>query len=382
MKAKICVFLIGCLIHHGVLAACRDIAVLSQDARYMVLDSTTLEIKDVGNLWWLGIRLLYNGVLNSSTLDVLISPEMFVDPSTDERLNSEVGDDGYFRSTVDYYFLENLGRNYRSQAELPTINYEERGIAPEWATYGSTQLVRTQDQMVQFVLFGHRYDNVENNRFAVLDSSFNLIISGSVSSSADSAVCRFDDRFFVAGGREAWSFDQFTEQVDYADWPDQEYVILNIRDGCRVLARPRGDAVDPDSGWRLIDFSTGEILSRFDLDVIPGRSLLFDNGSRWLIQNGVSDENNVLKLTPEFILVDTITGDILARAELDIGEAELPLITQPRRYCESGGVEERVIALRTPTGEDTRTTLYLIDAHTLTVLNSITLPFQEQVWAF
>ena len=122
MKTKVCVFLIGCLIHGGVFATCRDIAVLSRDARYMVLDSTTLEIRDVGNLWWLGIRLL-NFVGGNSTVDQFwIAPEIFVDPSTYEQINTVLGNDGYFRSTVDLYFLENLGqnlgRNYRTQAEI------------------------------------------------------------------------------------------------------------------------------------------------------------------------------------------------------------------------------------------------------------------------
>ncbi len=381
MKSHACVLLIGCLVHGSVFAACRDIAVVSRDAQFMVLNSSTLEIKDVGNLWWLGIRVLNNGVGNNFTLDVLASPEVVVDPISGERLNSVIDDDGYITSTVDSYFLENLGRNYRTQTEIPKINYKEQGITPEWATYSSSQLVQAQDQIVDFILSGHRYDNVEHNRFAVSDLSFNLIVDGFVSSSADSAVCQSGGRFYVAGGREAWSFDSLTGQVQYADWPDQDYVMLSRRDGCRLLARPRGDAVDPDSDWRLIDFSTGEILSRFDLDTF-GRSHLFDNGSRWLIQKGRRGEHNVLELTPEFILVDTFTGKILSQGELDINGAELPYNPLPQRFCESGSDEERVVALRRPLGDDSRTTLYLIDARTLSVLNSITLPFRERVWAF
>lgn len=382
MKTRICLFLIGCLIHGGVIAACRDIAVLSGDARYMVLDSRTLEIRDVGNLWWLGIRQL-NFVGGNSTLDsAWIQPEIFLDPSTGERLNTVLEDDGYFRPTVDRYFLENFGSNYRTQTDIPTINYEEQGITLEWATYRSTRVVRSQGEIFQFVLSGHQFNNVENNKFTVMDSSFNIIVDGTVGSSADSAICKVGSRIYVAGGREAWSFDSTTGQVDYANWPDRNYVITRIQDGCRALARPRGDAVNPDSDWRLIDFSTGEILSRFDLDFGTGRHYLFDNGSRWLIQGGRGDENNVLQLTSEFVLVDTITGEILVRTEPDINGAELPHIGQPRRFCESGGDEERVVALRRSIGEDTGTTLYLIDARTLTVLNSITLPFQEHVWAF
>ena len=381
MKLRTCAFLIGCLIHGGVYAACRDIVVLSQDARYMVLDSTTLEVRDVGNLWWLGIRQL-GRVVDGSTIDEFwISPNIFVDPSTYEELNVELGEDGYYRSTVDRYFLENLGRNYRTQAEIPFINFEEEGISPAWASYLSTKIARSQDETYRFILSGHRFDNVENNRFAVLNPSFAVVVNGTVSSSADSAVCQFGDHFHVAGGREAWSFDRLSGEVSYADWPDQQYVILRMQDGCRVLTRPRGDAVNPDYDWRLIDISTGETLSRFDLDVIPGRSLLFDYGRHWLIQKGRS-ENNVSIATPEFILVDTVNGEILAQTVLDIGEAEIPQAYLSRRFCDSGDNEQRVVALDNPLAEDEPTTLYLIDARTLSILNSTTLPFNERVWAF
>ena len=47
-------------------APCEDIAVLSWDAKYMVLDGDTLAPRDVGTLWWKGVRGI-SGLVSGST---------------------------------------------------------------------------------------------------------------------------------------------------------------------------------------------------------------------------------------------------------------------------------------------------------------------------
>ena len=61
IRACVVVMLLGLL---GRSFACEDVTVVYRDGRYLVLEINTLEVVDVGNLWWLGISsipVLYPG---------------------------------------------------------------------------------------------------------------------------------------------------------------------------------------------------------------------------------------------------------------------------------------------------------------------------------
>lgn len=62
-------------------AACEDIAALSDDARYIVLNADDLSIRDVGSLWWLGIRRVESSS-PGSTLAAAALGVMIFDPVT------------------------------------------------------------------------------------------------------------------------------------------------------------------------------------------------------------------------------------------------------------------------------------------------------------
>ena len=381
MKMTNIALLICILVHGTIVAECRDIAVLSRDARFVVLDSDKLELRDSGNLWWLGFRHI-DGVIPGSDLNrALVYSEYFVDVATGKRIHANLGswrdhlDPDPELPTIEWYLLQDLGRRYNSQSEVNFNNMADTDLflnrfsdeqREAWISDSNTLFLHAIDREKDLI----HYEFLSED----LDSLIGFVSEHYVTSSQ----CIVDDTIYMSGIRDSVALDISSGRTETALWVDPLYSMSNISDACFVLSQAmngeRGFYGD-NQDYQVVDISTGEIKSEFSLSTSNSRSYLFANGTRWLMQHEVKREGRWQDPTPEFTLVDTDSGEILLERELDIGNAIIPYSGDSRRFCSSGSDQERIVAID-------GLTIYLIDAFNLIVLASVTLPFEGGFYAF
>ena len=365
------------MINGTVYAACRDIAVLSRDAKYLLLDSTTLEIRDSGNLWWLGFRQIDYVYPGSNLNYSAISSETYVDVSTGNRIHVSPSirmEPTPDMPNVDVYVLENLGRNYQSQENVAFADFTELGIA----NVSRDSRIRLKWMQNEGVLVFWASTSRIQHSYALLSSFLEPIFQFGYESNVFFAQCRIEEDYYFSANQKALRVNVGTGQLEIPSWPGPEYEMTYTFDGCIVLSHRdvenRG-FYGPGTLYRLTNYATGETLSEFVLSTQRARSHLFADGSRWLMQEVESLPDGRTVATPRFKLVDTLSGRIVLESKLETGDAILPYYDEGRRFCDPGSDEERVIAID---GQ----TIYLIDAYSLTVMASTTLPFEEGMFVF
>ncbi|MCY4286991.1 MAG: hypothetical protein OXC63_00125 [Aestuariivita sp.] len=372
MRTMICFLISACVFNSAVHAACRDIVVLSRDAKYLLLDSNNLELRDVGNLWWLGLRQIDYVYPGSNLNFASFSTEFHADVSTGYRMHVGPGlriDPSPEMPFIDLYLLENLGRDYQSHQDVLFADSSKLGIE-NVDKYSMDRLKWMQNE--ETIVFSY-----DQYKYALVSSNLELISQFDFDSSMLSAQCRKGDEYFFASSRSVLSLDIATGEANSPSWVNPEYRFSRTFEGCKVLTYWRGEnaGMSAASKYQLIDYSNGNILSEFDLDIELSNYHLFADGSRWLMQELEMVSEGSYAGTNTFRLIDTLSGESILEAELDIGDAILPDSSDGRRFCETGSKEERVVAID-------GNTIYLIDAHSLTVLASKTLPFEERIFVF
>ena len=376
MRAIICFLISGCVFNSAVHAACRDIAVLSRDAKYVLLDSNNLELRDFGNLWWLGFRQIDYVYPGSNLNFSSFATEFHADVSTGYRMHVGPGlpiDPSPEMPYIDLYILENLGRDYQSHQDVLFADSSKLGIV-DIDQYSIHRRKCMQNE--QTMLFS-ALTNRDQYKYALVSSNLELISQFDFDYSMFHAQCRMGDEYFFASNRSVLSLDIVTGEVNIPLWVNPEYSFSSVFEGCKVLTYWNGEnaGMHAASKYQLIDYSNGNILSEFDLDIELSNYHLFADGSRWLMQELEVVSEGLFVGTNTFRLIDTLSGESILEAELDIGDAILPDSSEERRFCEPGSKEERVVAID-------GNTIYLIDAHSLTVLASKTLPFEERIFVF
>jgi len=90
--------------------ACEDLAVLSEDGRYIVLSGDNFAEKDVGNLWWLGTRAIDGVVPGSAYATAALQVKFFDRESGNPVIPPSRGSTGII--------VSELGRTLRTASEL------------------------------------------------------------------------------------------------------------------------------------------------------------------------------------------------------------------------------------------------------------------------
>ena len=223
------------------------------------------------------------------------------------------------------------------------------------------------------------YDAEERTyRYEYLSEDLNRMSGFSAERFVASVQCAVNDMIYLSSVRSSVELDRNAGEVAVPSWVDPTVNMSRISVGCHVLSRKQNEEREfygENNTYRVIDISTGETQSEFVLSTSFGRSHLFANGTRWLMQRELQHEDGRQEPTREFTLVDTVSGEILLEGELDIGNAMIPYSMDSRRFCSPGSDEERIIA-------KDGLTIYLIDAYTLSVLASMTLPFEDGFYVF
>ena len=339
--------------------ACDDIAVVSTDARYIVLDAVTLREIDVGNFWWLGIREVDMVVKNSSVSNAAFWVNNW-DPFVDSRPTAiESG-------ATRIISLQNLGRENSWNFRPPEMI---DAAAPKvwWVSQPNNQRLL-------------KFENAEQqSRISVLDSNLAPLETFNASdlTMGFGVACEgVGGSILVAGLRDYFKIAETGFQTTEFPLPQDgtRYHLMDVTLNCLVtLGRfgPLNELSDPQSQTvevAIVDMNKNQVVSRF-LTRRFVRNVLTDNGNKMIQQDlavqFVGENGDSIQLTPtnKFRVLDTRDGSIVSSREMPSSGR----ITSP--YC-SPDDPERVILYSDQT-------LYLIDATNLSTIATREIPFDE-----
>lgn len=323
-------------------SACEDIAVLSTDARYLVLSGNTLEIRDVGKLWWLGIRGV-DYVIPDSTL---ARAALW----TDSRHDLETGT--WTGPTSALVSLQDLGRQLTSVSDLILALSSSEYDSYRWVNDDpQNRLLRIHSNGDEYFVALVRTDLTQERQWR---SPIVRLGSG--------VSCVVDDRLFV-GGLEARLFGEGDELVVESiarRAPSNNYRLVGISMGCTVMVS------EPQLPTLLVDLSTNEVVTEFRAKA-QTRVVLFDSGRKLLQQDitrvpveGV--DGHRVGYTGHMTVADTSNGEFLREVTLN-GSGEMS-----RLMCRNEA--ERVVL--SDTGM-----VHLVDLDSLEIIATQPVPFHR-----
>ncbi len=329
------------------LGKCPDIGVLSTDARYLVLDGDTLETRDVGNLWWLGIRNVDN-VVHGSTLGGL---GLYSDRVMDMATGSFRDD---YWQTGGLFVLEDLGRQLYHTSKVPGLsdlpNSELQWIASPKDT--RPLILRRQNG---------------KSSVSLSDAQLKESPQGSTTLKTLRAACEDSPgRIFAGGVDHRLSIEQGVVSTDRLARAHRKsgYTMSGRSLNCLALMVKVAEEDVTMMHNAIIDLSTNSILSEYKTKryVSP---VLIANGGRLLQQvHAVPKERaSRVERTDEYRLLDTRDGRVLRSTRLGI-DGEL----QSHSFCSD---EREYMVIKSP-GR-----VHLLDPEKLEIVVSRDVPFER-----
>ncbi len=365
-RAAIAPLLTALLVSTQTDAACENI-VATRHAEYMVLDPEMLTTLQVGNLHWLGIYSAFPRV--GSSLEralVSVSPSYFIHTNSEEPVFEQARNSTYYTSALMY--LENLGKDLRSQGEIPVMRHSFPRVSDYsvlWADWIEEDTVIREDY----------YSGQQYVSYELLDTDFNVLrrwVPG-ISFNLGYPSCAIDDKVYFAGRNEVRVFDDQGGSIFELESLQRE----NLRlvpfhtKNCKALAFRDTPHDNPMFGAVLIDVVEGTLGPEFSVGKF-NNFLLYDEGRRLLQQRReasiVTESSGFTYMTrdhdapvDQFSLIDTTTGEVLLEKTLEIGSGLL----SGEMLCD----EETPRAL---VQDDDA--FYLIDPNTLEIVASKAVP--------
>ena len=351
---------------------CEEIAVLSHDAKYMLLDGETLATRDVGNLRWMGIWGI-DAILPGSTsarfafLSDSLSAELAV---SDES--------GHFQRSALVAVTNLAERNNTASRIAISHGYEFSLGDARWIDGADQLIVRTQKKSIVTVL---------DQGLSEVDSWINGVASEAT------FACRREGTLFSVAGTLRTVRQERESTVDALTIPDGlEDCRMESREwgrngadrlaeGCGVMLGCRGERGHVKA---VVDIAENKVVAWHQLGATHtlsgGRQngleaktympsvLLFADGKRLLRQQEQSiplpDGRSAFRTMPGPLLrtVNTGSGQVLNESTLS------PSGTVSRVFCR--GISERTVV----SGEGK---IHLIDLNTLETIASAAIPFER-----
>lgn len=329
--------------------ACEDVAVISRDARFIVLSSDDLSIADVGNLWWLGIRIVDGAIPGSTLARSGLGTESLVDVTT-----------GLLKPERGYLvILSDLGRQLRSPAEM-TSEPESGSVIKRWWVNGADpdRLIRIQRQAKNEYSLTLLNDELQDiAKWPIVTPDLGL-----------GAACADDRGRIIVGGlksRLVYSGNDFVVNELAPARTAKQLKLTDITLGCKAVMIGIEDDYSSRKTVGIFDLARNELTSTFETkrDTLP---ILFSNAERLLEQdinlepvaNTVGYKANP---TARFRVVDGRNGRVIKESELKAGATTL-------LSC-SANDEKAIIA------EGNR--VHLVDLETLSIIGSREIPFER-----
>jgi len=355
MNKKVLAVSLVCVLVFGTQSwACSDIAVVSRDGRFIVLDGDDLKIVDVGNLWWLGVRRV-DGAAPGSTLDwALLSADRVLNPGTG-LLREEFG----FGRTNARFVLKDLERQYSpptSLRNMPDISLFE----VKWIANASVRYLLAVSRMGDAWFI------------TVMDPSFNVIgrwPSPDPTMGMRASCVAADGRIILGGANSRAVVAQGKMTVEKLDRADRGYELDASGIGClATMAKPNPQ----NSSLRdvvIIDLAQNNVRSAYSRPGTFAFSQMFADGTRILQQQAVgtpvpNTPGFSVRPTNVFRIIDTTNGNTVQERTLNIALGEL----HDQILC--GGESDRVL-IHAPNA------VHLVGLPSLKVLATRELPFSE-----
>jgi hypothetical protein len=339
------------LCHGGAVMACEDIAIVARDGRYIVVSGDDLTEKDVGNLWWMGIRTIDDVVRQSTLRRAGFLVELRIDASTGEAHQSELA------------VLQDLGRNLPlAGADVPILAID---FDQAWWVDDSNEseliVVRGRSGAASMTLYSSELET------RVTDLPLSVPLGSGVS-------CRDGDRIIVGALRHRAIIADATFTVDTlpSATPRDSRSLGVAPAGCIGVvgslrdAQPNADTSTATAfDVRTVDLATNEAGPVFQKDR-PSAVALFAQGSLLFEQDrDATPEGEVgFRLTPtgRVRVIDVQTGSVVRAAELPSAG---PI---SRLFCRND--RERLVMAAE--GE-----IHLIDLASLGIVASRQIPFDR-----
>ena len=264
----------------------------------MLFSMPTLELEDVGNFWWLGIRNIESIVPNSTVQDAAF----WVSGLTDRNSNLDAADTRQSNLAV----MPNLGTNFVSDEDTITLDGSNVGKA-WWSVGASNNNLITVNS------------NGEDYSLTISGKSFEPRISYDTS---DSAVafgqsCTLDDGKIIVGGlKDLYYFGESTvrsERLGNGDLSNA-YQLTDVQAGCIGIAAnfSASESDVPEKvDLALVDIAFNQVRSTFSSSRFVIRQLI-NQGSEMIEQKLEARElaNGGYRMTPtgEFRIVETNRG--------------------------------------------------------------------------
>ncbi len=339
-------------------AACEEVAVLSTDARYFMLSGDTLEVTDVGNLWWLGIRGV-DYVIPTSTL---ARAALWTDSRVDLETGQLLGRGSALVS------LQDLGRQLSSAAALNLSIPGDANVTNRWVNddpHG--RLLSTNEDGDGYVIELARTNLTPERQW----QSPTVRLGAGFS-------CVADDRLFIGGLENRLTpggdNELVVDTITGAAPSEIPRIFSTVSLGCTVLVGSLdadGDTTSTfespirDVAGTLVDLATNEVVTEFRYRT-RARGLLFDDGARYLQQDitGTPADGGgyYVGYTGRVRVIDTHTSEILGEAALD-GSG-------PMSHLLCRNEAERVVL--SDTGK-----VHLLDLETLEIIATQPVPFER-----
>ncbi len=352
---------------------CEDIAVLSHDAKYMLLDGETLATRDVGNLRWMGIWGI-DAILPGSTS----ARFAFLSDSLSAEL-SIPDESGQFQQSA-LVVVTNLAERENTASRIAISHgYEFSSGDAQWIDGADQLIVRAQKTL----------------GISVLDQGLYEVDSWANAGVASEALfaCRRDGTIFTLAGTRRTIRQDGVSTVDALTTPDgfedcrmesREWGrngAERLAEGCRVMLGCRRERRHVKA---VVDIADNKVVAWHQLGASHKLSggnqngvgaktymqsvLLFADGNRLLRQqeqsNPLPDGRSTFRTMPGPLLrtVDTRNDQVLNENTLS------PSGTVSRVFC-------REMAERTVISDDRR--VHLFELNTLKSIASRRIPFDR-----
>jgi hypothetical protein len=336
-------------------AACDQHVVMSADAKYLVLDSTTLEVNDVGNLWWLGIRRIESVVPHSTKFNAALWVSQLLN-ADGELLNSS-------RDPL-LVVLQNLGRATKPGGVPPIIR-------EKWVNKGWWVPNLKESRLMVFGAMGDEYaigvfDSADDDLqiYATDDPTIGFGMT-CVLPTGDLMNFGLTNKFTFEGTR-------VQEAKIVSEFASSNYRMTGVQNGCTGLManfetqNPANTGTDAKVDIAVVDASADAVISEFETKRFV-ENFLFDRGRKILQHDqnvqaarhgGItSDPSNRLRV------IDATTGNTVLARELPFsGQVQLA-------SCQDG--DKQFATIRAGS------ILHLIDTTDLSVVASRAVPFTD-----
>lgn len=354
MTRLLCQLLTGlCVAFSGLAHACEEAVVASRDGRYVVIDSRTLDMLDVGNVWWLGIDQIsaVSGGSVSSAAGLWHTP---LPPPPADRASPQLGfvTSGLLRASPSRESAKPLSEVDIDKAWWISGDRDTRLIT--YKGDPSEPVIQVRDRRLELLF-----------EWSIPDPQFGLGFSCSVG----------DDQILVAGLRQMAVGDasSFRLSMYPSDLTGAGFQLTDVAPGCTGVFKKF-----PDIGAEDINLSQAEaeiaIVSLEENRLLHRSTVgrfsvhrVFDGGN-YLIQQDLIPEpvdDGSFRLEPS----TRLSLWLLRRSTADkIEETEMPTSGDMSRvYCP----ESARPALLFSRGN----TVFSLDAKSMDINGSLSLPF-------